>query len=188
MRQHTLVWSSLLYPGMEYLTLNADGSSIEASGVVIGVEASVPFRLDYHLYSGPRYELRSLDAMVVGQGTLQIKSDGQGNWFGGDGAPLPELAGCIDIDLSATPFTNTLPIKRLDWQIGQAREFKMVFITLPTLAVTIEPQRYTCLDQSATGATFHFEALSSDFSAVLPVDTSGLILDYPGLFQRIWPV
>ncbi len=188
MTVHAALWSSLLYPGMEHLSLKADGSSIEASGVVVGVADGEPFRLDYRVYSGPRYELRALDATVAGRGALQLKSDGMGNWFGGDGAPLPELAGCIDVDISATPFTNTLPIKRRDWRVGQVREFSMVYISVPALAVSVEAQRYTCLDQSATGATFRFEALSSDFSAMLPVDASGLVLDYPGLFQRLWPV
>ena len=63
----------------------------------------------------------------------------------------------------------------------------MVYVSVPTLAVSVEAQRYTCLSQSATGSTFRFESLTGDFTADLPVDASGLVLDYPGLFRRIWP-
>jgi hypothetical protein len=182
----TVVWSSLMYTGRVHLKPRGDESSLEATGVVIGVEDGAPFRLDYRVYTGPDFVFRGLDAATADT-TLQLKFDGQGNWFGSDGIPLPELAGCIDIDLSATPLTNTLPIRRLRWQVGQARALRMAFITMPTLAVSVEPQRYTCLSQSAAGAVFRFEALSSDFAADLPVDANGLVLDYPGLFRRVWP-
>ena len=181
---HTVVWSSVEYPGMEYLTLKADEHGIEAASVVVGVESVGPFRLDYRLYCGPRYEIRTVSAAIDGGAELRLTSDGHGHWFGRDGVPLPELNDCFDVDISATPFTNTLPIRRLDWQAGQSQEFRMVFITVPTLVVTVERQRYTCLEKTESGATFRFEALGGDFTALLPVDSFGLVLDYPGLFRR----
>ena len=50
---------------------------------------------------------------VMGGGTLELRGDGAGHWRDGSGRALPELDGCIDIDIAATPFTNSLPIGRL---------------------------------------------------------------------------
>jgi hypothetical protein len=96
---------------------------------------------------------------------------------------LPSLDGCLDVDLSATPFTNTLPIRRLNWQPGQSVELRMVYVDVPSLHLSVYPQRYTCLDASGR---FRFEALRSDFTADLTVDLDGLVVDYPGLFRRVW--
>ncbi len=47
-------------------------------------------------------------------------------------------------------------------------------------------QRYTCLELNADGGLYKYEGLESDFIAELPVDSDGLVIDYPGLFKRIW--
>jgi hypothetical protein len=47
------------------------------------------------------------------QRKLELISDGRGKWTDASGNPLPALDGAIDMDLSVSPFTNTLPIRRL---------------------------------------------------------------------------
>jgi uncharacterized protein len=54
------------------------------------------------------------------------------------------------------------------------------------LLVGAERQRYGCLQARADGGLYRFEALPSGFTAELPVDADGLVLDYPGLFRRAW--
>jgi len=46
-------------------------------------------------------------------------------------------------------------------------------------------QRYTCLASDAASTRYRFEARSHDFTAELPVDTQGLVEDYPDLFRRV---
>jgi hypothetical protein len=43
-----------------------------------------------------------------------------------------------------------------------------------------ERQRYGCLEAQADGGLYRFEALPSGFTAELPVDADGLVIDYPG--------
>jgi uncharacterized protein len=99
---------------------------------------------------------------------------------------MPELEGCIDIDISATPFTNTLPIRRLGLKPDQSEELTVTYIRVPELLVGPERQRYGCLEDQAEGGLYRFEALPSGFTASLPVDADGLVIDYPGLFRRAW--
>lgn len=113
---------------------------------------------------------------------LELRGDGEGNWTDGAGAVLPHLAGAIDIDITVTPFTNTLPIRRFDWTTGRAADLRMAYVWLPELRVTAEPQRYTCLEP---GRRFRFESLDSDFTRDLEIGADGLVVSYPGLFRRV---
>jgi hypothetical protein len=117
---------------------------------------------------------------------IELLADGEGHWKRGGGESVPELDGCIDVDISATPFTNTLPIRRLGLEPGESEELAVTYVRVPELLVGAERQRYSCLEAQANGELYRFEALPSGFTAELPIDAEGLVIDYPGLFRRAW--
>ena len=94
--------------------------------------------------------------------------------------PMPEYTGAIDVDLAMTPFTNTLPIRRLGLAVGAAADIIVVYVTFPDLAVSADPQRYTRLAER----TYRFESLDGGFVRDIEVDEHGLVVTYPGLFRR----
>ncbi len=100
----------------------------------------------------------------------------------GERQDQPALRGCIDVDIQATPITNTLPIRRLDLKAGESMEIRLCYISMPDLIVSAASQRYTALDP---GSLYRFESLEDGFTADLPVDQDGFVLDYPGLFKRL---
>ncbi|NEQ25896.1 MAG: putative glycolipid-binding domain-containing protein [Microcoleus sp. SIO2G3] len=58
----------------------------------------------------------------------------------------------------------------------------MVWISAPTLTVHPQQQAYT----RQSDRLYLFENLDgSGFTAQLPVDEDGIVLDYPDLFQRV---
>ena len=57
---------------------------------------------------------------------------------------LTELAGCLDVDISATPFTNTLALRRLDLQPGENASLTVAYVKLPELTFRPVSQRYSC--------------------------------------------
>ncbi len=181
------VWKPVNYPGIEHLTVETDFEGIRARSVVVGVEDDRAFRLDYNIVCDTAYRVRKARLFVEGGRILHLLSDGLGRWTDWAGLPFDALAGCIDIDISATPYTNTLPIRRRTWEVGQSEIFHMAFVSVPSLEMSVEAQRYTCLEQSESGALFRFESLDGGFTADLPVDADGLVLDYPTLFTRLWP-
>ena len=183
----TVVWQALHFTGLEHLTLTPEAVGLQARSAIVGLDDGQGYRLDYRVSCDAGMRVREARLAIDGGVSLHLLSDGQGAWTDAAGQPLPALAGCIDIDISATPFTNTLPIRRVAWRAGQSEAFRMAFITVPSLALSVEPQRYTCLRQGGDGALFRFESLDGGFTADLPVDADGLVLDYPGLFRRLWP-
>ena len=176
-------------PGLEHLRLVQHDDLILADGLIIGVaeEDRRPFRARYIIQCDARWHVRELriDMLDSANRRLDLMSDGAGHWFGDSGEPLPGLVGCFDVDISATPFTNTLPIRRLALPPGTAADINVVYIALPELTVTPAMQRYACLAKDAAGARYRFESRSQAFTAELPVDTHGLVEDYPGLFRRV---
>jgi hypothetical protein len=112
---------------------------------------------------------------------LRLESDGLGRWSNESGA-VPDLDGAIDIDISVTPFTNTLPIRRLGLDAGQSAEISVVYITVPDLNISLDNQRYTCV---IPDKLYRFESLDSGFVREIETDEYGLVLLYPGLFKRV---
>jgi uncharacterized protein len=186
--EREVMWAPWEGPGLEHLRLVTNDDGVVASGLVMGLEAGRPFRIGYEIRCDERWRVREVRVAtpVSGPPVLELLADGEGHWKRGGGEPVPELDGCIDVDISATPFTNTLPIRRLGLEPGESEELTVTYVRVPELLVGPERQRYGCLEAKADGGLYRFEALPSGFTAKLPVDAEGLVLDYPGLFRRAW--
>jgi hypothetical protein len=96
------------------------------------------------------------------------------------GQELREVQGCDDVDLTVTPATNTLAIRRLNLQVGSSESIISAWVKFPELAVQPLSQRYSRLAQN----TYRY-ASNTGFSAEIVVDDLGLVLSYPGGWERI---
>jgi uncharacterized protein len=168
--------------GLEHLLLRERSAD---SMILTFDEASRPFRLAYHLTWDERWRLREARLAVTtehGARSLHLDSDAEGHWHDGAGRALPDLGGCIDIDIWPTPFTNTFPIRRQPMAVGARREFLMAWVFAPDLTVRPMRQGYTRL----ADRRYLYENLDgSGFRAELSVDEEGVVLDYQGIFRRI---
>ena len=182
------IWRPWDGRGLEHLRLRVGESGVEADGIVIGEEDGAAFRARYVIVCYPGWRTREviLDPLD-GRASLHLRSDGEGNWSDASGRSIPELKGCTDVDLSATPFTNTLPIRRLDLGQEESSGIAVVYVDVPNQRLDTSKQRYTCLERNAGGGLYRYEDEGSfrGFTADLPVDADGLVLDYPGIFRRI---
>lgn len=185
---HQILWSNQEATGLEHCYLRHSATEIMADGLVIGVEEDVAFRIRYQVCCDLGWQVRKVVVMALDETeqTSHFVADGLGNWTTAAGQPVAELTGCLDVDIAVTPFTNTLPIRRLHLSAGESAVINVVYVAIPALQVKVAPQRYTCLATSSAGGTYQFESLDSDFSAVLTVDAEGLVEEYPQLFKRIW--
>jgi uncharacterized protein len=184
-----VMWSAWEEPGLGHLRLAMHDDGIVADGVVIGATEGCPFRVAYEVRCDADWHVRALRVGAPGPELprVDVLSDGEGNWTTIDGRAIPELQGCIDADISVTPFTNTLPIRRLRLAPGESAELSVAYVEGTELQAWPEPQRYTCFEKGDRGGLYRFLSLDSGFTADLPVDADGLVLDYPGLFRRVLP-
>lgn len=188
--QRQVMWSPWTAPGLEHLQVVTQAEGIVADGFILGVKEQGPFRVCYEIHCDQRWKLRAVHiTLLSGSGhSLHLLTDGEGSWTMESGKPLPSLKGCLDVDISVTPFTNTLPIRRLALPSGSSATLSMVYITVPDLQVEATEQRYTCLETTSSGGRYWFESLENGvagFTAELPVDHDGLVLNYPELFRRV---
>lgn len=190
MERH-VVWEPVDAVGIEHLTVES-GEELDADGTVVGIAenegTAAPFRIRYRVECDGVGTVRrvEIDPLGVGHG-LELEHDGDGNWTK-DGERAPELTGCRDVDISATPFTNTIPIRRLGLQSGESATISVAYLDVPAMTAETVEQRYTCLEPlDSDGGSFRYESLASGFTANLPVDSDGVVVDYPGVFRRAYP-
>jgi hypothetical protein len=150
-------------------------------GTVMGTSNGEPIEVRYAVFCGESWTTSEvvIDAMI---GTrireIELVRD-KGHWFV-DANRSPELGEGEDVDLGFTPATNTLPIRRLGLDVGASAEILAAWVRFPELTVEPFPQRYTRLAERR----YLYESLTSDFQAEVDVDDLGLVISYPGLWER----
>lgn len=179
----TIRWSAWegFETGIEHLDIRREGSGFVAAGVLTGSdEEGGCYGLSYELVIDETWCVRDAKVLLTAGLHLHLESDGRGSWRA-NGQERPDLQGCIDIDIQASPVTNTLPIRRLALDRGQGAEIGVAYVRIPSLVVEPVRQRYTALEP---GSLYRFESLESAFKADLPVDGDGFVMNYPRLFRR----
>lgn len=185
MLERSILWLPEDMPGAEHLRLHVTGGRILADGLVIAIFEGTPYRVHYVLECDRSWHLRNLEVEVAGLGTKRLvaEADGRGKWLV-DGKSAPELAGCLDPDISVTPFTNTLPIRRLGLRPGESAEIRVAYVAVPQLTAQPMMQRYTCVSGDGSSAIYRYEAPDTGYATTLTVDSDGLVVHYPGAFGR----
>lgn len=167
-------WRGLDLETLEHCHIVANGRDTRIRSAIIGPD----FGLFYRLKLDEDGHTRTVKIERADGRSLEVFADGAGGWSDDRAEPLPALRGCIDVDIWPTPFTNSLPIWRHDWQDNQPVSFAMAWIDATDFSLKRSEQIYTRLDPT------HFRYQSASFEAVLELGADGVVLDYPGLFTR----
>jgi uncharacterized protein len=176
-------WQDWSGTGIEHLVLRQGPEEVVAEAAILGTTDDGIFAVRYRIVCDPWWRVRKVEIARIGcDRPVELASDGVGNWVDGSSTALPELERATDIDISATPFTNTIPIRRLDLQTGQSGEILAVYIKVPMLSITTDRQRYICLER---GRLYRYEAVDGGFTRDIEVDGEGMVVTYPGLFRRL---
>ena len=173
-----LRWREETGPGIQHIFLRPLDGGLVADGFAIG---SDPFAARFRIEIDRAWRARRVEVALAGGETLLLEGDGRGCWSVG-GQPAPELDGALEPDISITPFTSTFPVRRLGLVRGESAEIRTAYVDVPSLAVSADPQRYTCLED---GRLYLYESLDSDFRREVSFGPDGFVATYPGLFRRL---
>jgi len=164
--------------GSEVCVLEREGNGSRLRGTVLTHEATQPVELRYAVTVDSAWATMGVEVLVALRGgpPRQV-AELDGVWSGTERPP--EYSDCVDVDLSFTPATNTLPIRRLGLEIGEEAEIHVAWLVWPELTVQRVLQRYTRL------AGDRYRYTQDEFEAELTVDRQGLVLEYEGLWRAI---
>jgi uncharacterized protein len=172
-----IVWEWRTRPGLEHLRLDIDADAVRAEGRVVAAAESGVVSLAYQVECDAAWYFRR--GAILIDGAAHAIARGTGGWEV-NGMARPDLAGCTDLDIRLTPFTNTLPIRRIAWTTGVPMRLDMVYVHLPDFSVSSVAQEYTALGEGR----FRYRSLDTGFSAELATDADGLVLEYGELWRR----
>ena len=177
----SMLWRRLDAPGHDACRLERTGEGWRLAGTAVFRQAGKPACLAYVVQCDPAFWARRGEVVgwVGGRAVeLRVARSARGPWTM-DGASVPGLEACLDLDLGFTPATNMLALRRLALEPGQAAEAPAAHLGV-TGELARLPQRYARLSETE----YAYEAPSVPFSASLEVDAAGFVRRYPGLWER----
>jgi hypothetical protein len=90
------------------------------------------------------------------------------------------LQGCLDVDLEASPVTNTLPIKRTKLRVGSRVDLTAAWVRFPSLRVVPLRQSY-----ERVGRRRYIYRSATGFKAEIAVDGFGLARRYGDFWHAL---
>jgi len=181
MTEELVLWQRLDRPGHEAARLIFHDPFWQLSGTVVFAEEGLPCRLEYLIACSAGWQtLRAKIAGWVGPQSvrLDVAADSNRHWRL-NGQACPAVDGCSDLDLSFSPATNLLPIRRLGLAVGAAADVTTAWLRFPQL--TLEPlaQEYRRIAER----TYQYVAIETAFTTMLEVSAAGMVLHYPGQWR-----
>ena len=188
-------WTDWDGEGREHCVVWERGGAIHVEGMVRGEGPAGLFAARYAIECDEAWRTRSLEVRSVTGPRLHIVRDDDGNWTDRVlDRPLPSLWRIEDVALAMTPFTLTLPIRRLGMMAmepGDADEPRCVRVPFPgrhpVKPWRAEPgqQSLGCLEHREAGRLFEFHGFMGDPEIELEVDADGFVIDWPSRFRRV---
>jgi uncharacterized protein len=181
--KRAVIWKNLVLTGTDYCSLWHTPEGWLMKGTVTGVSQDQrPILANYEIDCDENWRTHRVQVeRTIGSDvkTLNLNVESRGVWRS-SGEELLYLQGCEDVDLALTPASNTLPIRRLNLAVGGSASIIVAWVKLPDLTVQPLSQRYSRLTQD----TYRYES-NTGFSAEITVDDYGLVIRYPGAWERV---
>ncbi|MGE8426978.1 MAG: putative glycolipid-binding domain-containing protein [Sphingobacterium sp.] len=178
----TLIWKGIIYNSLEYFKLTKQEGSFMVNANIIGHYEDKIYTLYYHLKIDEHWNVQHLDLeYAVNDVIKRIKGNKIENDWEINGSVKNDFQGIDYIDISLTPFTNTLPINNLNLEMGESTDIKVLYFDILNDAIKPVNQNYS----KTKALTFQYKNIPKDFEADLEVDSLGLVVNYPGLFTKV---
>lgn len=179
----TYMWRAVGTAGLERGELLQAERHWIMSGTILRLSDSGPAEVRYEIISDARWYTSIANVSFQndqGKKELQITRDDDAWYANGKRLQLPR--DCTDVDLAWSPSTNTLPIRRLNLNIGASSgPLTAAWVRLPELTVEALQQTYERTGPRA----YIYRSRGGSFKANLTVDGDDLIIHYEGAWERL---
>lgn len=178
-----MFWRRLDVPGHDSALVMDTSDGAELRGMAVFDEGG-PTALQYTVRCDRTWQ--TTEAHVRGWRGMQavdlrLRRDTTGRWIL-NGNACADVTGCTDLDLSFTPATNLLPLRRLGLGVGLAAEVRSAWLEWPAVRLTPLVQRYA--RRSLTEYDYEADLPGTEpFKGLLHVDPHGWVRRYADLWQ-----
>ena len=175
------LWRRLDRPGHDAALLRAHGDGWTLSGVAVFLHEAGPASLRYSVEVDGRWATRRGRVTgFIGAAAIDHAIRRRRDQWLLDGLEIEGLGHLIDLDLSFTPATNLLQLKRAGPQVGQRVAIPAAWFDVDAATLTELPQFYQRLSDTA----FRYAAPSVPYEGLLEMSSDGFVEFYPGLWKR----
>jgi hypothetical protein len=179
----TVLWRPVAAAGAQHCALRRLAKGFRLEGHVVESDGGIPLHVHYIVDCDSAWRTRVVSiSQSYGTAGSTLRLDVVNKrWWTAEGMEVAGLHWLVDVDLSVTPATNTLPIRRLALDVGQKADVTAAWVRFPTL--TVEPLTQT-YERLATNI-YRYSSDGGRFSALLEVDDLGLVVHYERGWERM---
>jgi uncharacterized protein len=176
----SVMWKPVDAPGLEVLELyeRAEKNRWRLEGNVLMPFDGTPAQVIYIISCDEAWQTRDVWITIHRHPGTHLSLRRKKRWFVNNQVRA-DLKDCVDVDLGITPATNTLPIRRLNLEIGESREVTAAWVRFPSLDVQPLVQTYMRLSE------FEYRYESPNFETRMLVDDLGLVIEYEQGWTRV---
>ena len=179
----SIVWRRFeaIGAGHEFARVFSEGSRYFLEGTAIFVDEKKFCKLDYKIECDEKW--KTLSAKVSGfvgdeKIEIEISVDSNKIWTM-NGKEISAVKNCIDVDLNFSPVTNTLPIRRLNLEIGEKRSVRAAWLKFPSFKLELLEQNYERIGENR----YAYESANGAFRAEIETGDFGLATRYGDFWE-----
>ena len=185
--QKSIVWEGLHYDTEEHCNVNFLETGIIVRSEIEGWAGLKAVYAEYILTLNLDWTVREIEihfTVGVDEHSYNFIRHASGHWTDAAGKVFKEFGECLFVDISLTPFTNSLVFKGIKFTENQTEQVSVLYFDVLANEIREDVQRYTQLNASK----YNFENAAGSFSADIDVDEDGFVTHYPNLFTMLKPL
>lgn len=168
-----VLWHCSVLSSAEHFSLHSVPSGWVLSGDVALPVDGVPGHASYRVTASRDWVVERTDIdFTIGERRESWHIEHADGMWAVNGQLRADLAGCSDVDLGWTPATNTIPLRRLNLEIGEHADIRAAWVRFPELDIQASDQRYVRV------AAGEWRYQSGPYDFLLTVSEDGLIVEY----------
>ncbi len=176
-----IVWSGTKAPSLDYCCVKRDKGGWCFSGMIVAKFQTDPFGAQYEILVDKMFKTQQLTVEKINtKKTTFLKIEFRDDVWIVDGKKRIDLRECTDVDIEASPVTNTIPIRRTSLGMEERVDLTAAWVRFPSLVVEPLKQSYQRL-----GARKYLYRSASGFTAELDTDDFGLVTRYDDIWKEI---
>lgn len=172
MEKQQYIWQGLYYRTMEHISVEKNNTGYLIRGQIVGETQGKPLNLWYGISTDSNWITQLVSVSIDSDPVFELT------------VMKEDFNTYTDVDISMTPFTNTLTINRTKLAIGESTENMVLYIDIENRSHRPVRQRYTRVDAD----WYRYENLESGFLSMIKIDADGIVIHYPGIWERIYPM